>query len=122
MFSVETDDINRLIKINWSENVGLEEMRDGAEQVRALSANLKHGFRLLSDLTGLQSMDPRGASYIGAIMDLFAAKEVSLIVRVIPDPHKDIGLNILTYFHYGTKVQVETYQNLSDALKSLSAG
>jgi hypothetical protein len=122
MFSVETDDINRLIKINWSENVSLEEMREGAEQVRALSANLKHGFRLLSDLTGLQSMDPRGASYIGAIMDLFAAKEVSLIVRVIPDPHKDIGLNILTYFHYGTKVQVETYQNLSDALKSLSAG
>jgi hypothetical protein len=121
MFSVEADDINRLIKINWSENVSLDEMREGAEQVRALTANIKPGFRLLSDLTGLKSMDPGGASYIGAIMDLFAAKQISLIVRVIPDPRKDIGLNILSYFHYGSQVQVETYQNLADALQSLSA-
>jgi hypothetical protein len=41
-------------------------------------------------------------------------------VRVIPDPHKDIGLNILSYFHYGSKVPMATYQNLGDALQSLS--
>jgi hypothetical protein len=84
MFSVEADDINRLVKINWSENVSADEMRECAEQLRALTANMRPGFRLLSDLTGLKSMDPTGASYIGAIMDLFAAKQVSLIVRVIP--------------------------------------
>jgi hypothetical protein len=120
MFSVEADDINRLIKINWSENVSADEMRECAEQLRALTANMRPGFRLLSDLTGLKSMDPTGASYIGAIMDLFAAKQVGLIVRVIPDPHKDIGLNILSHFHYGSRVQVATYQNLSDALQRLS--
>jgi hypothetical protein len=120
MFSIEADDINRLIKINWSENVSADEMRECAEQLRALTANMRPGFRLLSDLTGLKSMDPAGASYIGAIMDLFAAKQVSLVVRVIPDPRKDIGLNILSYFHYGSQVQVATYQNLSDALQSLS--
>jgi hypothetical protein len=120
MFSVEADDINRLVKINWSENVSADEMRECAEQLPSLTANMRPGFRLLSDLTGLKSMDPNGASYIGAIMDLFAAKQVSLIVRVIPDPHKDIGLNILSYFHYGSKVPMATYQNLSDALQSLS--
>jgi hypothetical protein len=87
MYSVEVDDINRLIKVNWSENVSADEMRECAEQLRALTANIKPGFRLLSDLTGLKSMDHTAASYIGAIMDLFAAKKVSLIVRVIPDPH-----------------------------------
>jgi hypothetical protein len=120
MFSVEADDINRLVKINWSENVSADEMRECAEQLRTLTANMRPGFRLLSDLTGLKSMDPTGASYIGAIMDLFAAKQVSLIVRVIPDPRKDIGLNILSYIHYGSQVQMATYQNLSDALQSLS--
>ena len=120
MFSVETDDLNRLVKISWSENVSADEMRRCAEQLRALTADVKPGFRLLSDLTGLKSMDPTGVSYIAAIMDLFAAKQVGLVVRVIPDPRKDIGLNILSYFHYGSQVQVETYQNLRDALESLS--
>jgi hypothetical protein len=120
MFSVEADDINRLIKINWSEIVSADEMRECAEQLRALTADMRPGFRLLSDLTGLVSMDPGGASYIAAIMDLFAAKQVELIVRVIPDPRKDIGLNILSYFHYGSQVRIETYQNLRDALQSLS--
>jgi hypothetical protein len=53
-------------------------------------------------------------------MDLVAAKQVGLIVRVIPDPRKDIGLNILSYFHYGPQVRIETYQSLRDALESLS--
>jgi hypothetical protein len=120
MFSVEADDINRLIKITWSENVSADEMRECAEQLRALTVDIGPGFRLLSDLSGLESMDPTGASYIAAIMDLFAAKQVGLIVRVIPDPHKDIGLNILSHFHYSSQVQVVTYQNLRDALQRLS--
>jgi hypothetical protein len=120
MFSVEVDDINRLIKISWSQNVSADETRECAEQLRALTAGMRPGFRVLSDLTGLKSMDPTGASYIAAIMDLFAAKQVGLIVRVIPDPHKDIGLNIMSYFHYGPQVQVVTFQNLRDALQRLS--
>ena len=120
MFSVETDHLNRLVKISWSENVSADEMRRCAEQLHALIADVRPGFRLLSDLTGLKSMDPAGASYIAAIMDIFAAKQVGSVVRVIPDPRKDIGLNILSYFHYGSQVQVETYQNLKDALQSLS--
>jgi hypothetical protein len=122
MFSVEADDINRLIKISWSKKVSADEMRECAEQLRALTADMRPGFRLLSDLTGLESMDLAGTSYIAAIMDLFAAKQVGMIVRVIPDPHKDIGLNILSYFHYGSQVQVLTYRNLRDALQTLSLG
>ena len=120
MFSVEADDINRLIKISWSENVSADEMRECAEQLRALTADMRPGFRVLTDLTGLESMDPTGASYIAAIMDLFSAKQVGLIVRVIPDPHKDIGLNILSYFHYRSQVQIVTHKSLRDALRSLS--
>lgn len=120
MFSLEADDSNRLIKISWSDIVSVDEMRECAEELRALITDVRPGFRLLADLTGLESMDHTGASYIAATMDLVAAKQVALIVRVIPDPRKDIGLNILSYFHYGPEVRIETYQSLRDALESLS--
>ena len=122
MFSVEADDSDRLLKINWSDIVTVDEMRECADQLRPLIAAMRPGFRLLGDLTGLVSMDPAGASYIAAIMDLLAAKQVGFIVRVIPDPRKDIGLNILSYFHYGPEVRVETYERLTDALQRLSLG
>jgi hypothetical protein len=122
MFSVEADDSDRLLKINWSDIVTVDEMRECADQLRPLIADMRPGFRLLRDLTGLVSMDPAGASYIAAIMDLLAAKQVGFIVRVIPDPRKDIGLNILSYFHYGPEVRVETYERLADALQRLSLG
>lgn len=120
MFSVETDHSNRVLKISWSDIVTVDEMRDCADQLRPLIAGMRPGFRLLGDLTGLVSMDPAGISYIAAIMDLLAAKEVGFIVRVIPDPRKNIGLNILSYFHYGPQVRVETYERLEDALQRLS--
>jgi hypothetical protein len=41
MFSVEADNSNRLIKISWSENVSADEMRECAEQLRALTADMK---------------------------------------------------------------------------------
>ena len=113
MFSVEADDINRLIKVSWSENVSADEMRECGEQLRALTADMRLGFRVLTDLTGLESMDHTGASYIAAMMDLFSAKQVGLIVRVIPDPHKDIGLNILSYFHYGSQADLRHRKNVS---------
>ena len=120
MFSVEADDNNGLLKISWSDIVSVDEMRECADQLRPLIADMSPGFRVLGNLTGLVSMDPAGASYIGAVMDLLAEKQVGFVVRVIPDPRKDIGLNILSYFHFGPKVRVETYQRLADALQRLS--
>jgi hypothetical protein len=40
--------------------------------------------------------------------------------RVIPDPHKDIGLNILSQFHYGPEIEIATFQTLADALQSMA--
>ena len=37
------------------------------------------------------------------IMDALAEKNVASVTRVMPDPHKDIGLNILSQFHYGPR-------------------
>ena len=39
------------------------------------------------------------------------------MTRVMPDPHKDIGLNILSQFHYGPEIQIATFETLADALQ-----
>jgi hypothetical protein len=52
---------------------------------------------------------------IGLQMEAFDRAGVSLVVRVIPDETKDIGLNILTIFHYQNQPQVATCRSLTEA-------
>ena len=65
-------------------------------------------------------MDSAAAQHIAEIMDALAAKQVASVTRVIPDPHKDIGLNILSQFHYGPDVTITTFETLADAVKSIA--
>jgi anti-anti-sigma regulatory factor len=120
MFSVEADDAERLIKIRWSGKVDSTEMRTCAEQLAGSLAEVRPGFRILTDMTDLESMDPTGARFLGSIMDLCLEKQVGHVVRVLPEPHKDIGFNIMSYFHYGSKVRVTTCQSLTDAWQLLA--
>jgi hypothetical protein len=46
---------------------------------------------------------------------------VEAVVRVIPDPQKDIGLNILSLFHYRRRVRIVTCATLGEAMKALEA-
>ena len=120
MFSIEASDAKRLIKISWSGQVHLDEMRRCAEEIGVAASKMRPGFRILADMTDLESMDFAGAPYIGSVMDLCVTKQVEHVVRVIPDPHKDIGLNIMSHFHYGSKVRVTVCENLDDAIRRLA--
>ena len=62
-------------------------------------------------------MDPAAARHVAEIMDALSQKQVASVTRVMPDPHKDIGLNILSQFHYGPEIQITTFQTLADALR-----
>lgn len=120
MFSIESSDAERLIKISWSGRVDLDEIRRCTEEIGLAASKMRPGFRILADMTDLQSMDYAGAPYISSIMDLCVAKQVEHVVRVIPDPSKDIGLTIMSHFHYGSKVQVTICKDLAEALRLLA--
>ena len=90
MFSVDANDVERLIKISWSGQVDADETRRCAEEISVTASKMRPGFRVLADLTCLESMDPAGAPYIGSVMDLCVTKQVEHVVRVIPDPRKDV--------------------------------
>ena len=56
------------------------------------------------------------------MMDAFAEKQVASVTRVMPDPRKDIGLNILSNSITVLKIEISTFQTLADALESLVEG
>jgi hypothetical protein len=83
-------------------------------------ADLPAGFRLLTDLSRLESMDIGCETEIARVMELCNEKGVTAVVRVISRPQQDIGFNILTLFHYERKVQTATCQSMEEAGRLLS--
>jgi hypothetical protein len=119
MFRIEFDHPRNLLVIQYSDHVGPEETERALEEMRLALERVGRGFRLLADLTALQSMDVLCAPHIESAMDLCNGKGVSDVVRIIPDPRKDIGMQIMSYFHYGGDVRVVTCETLDQATKLL---
>ena len=122
MYSVELDQSKRFLVISASQRVTAEQARLAAKRVRELLQDVAPGFRVLADFRWLDSMDSAAARHIAEIMDALAEKGVVSVTRVMPDPHKDIGLNILSQFHYGPEIQIATFQTLADALQNMAGG
>jgi len=111
----EVDPPKNLLIIRYRGVVGAEETEKGLEEIRSGLATLESGFRLLADLTELESMDVKCAPFIEKAMDLCNEKGAAIVVRVIPDPHRDIGLQIMSIFHYGGSVQIINCGTLAEA-------
>jgi anti-anti-sigma regulatory factor len=119
MLSYSVDESGRVLTISYSHHVNRAEVADCLDAVRNRMDQLRPGFVLLSDLTSLESMDPDCAESLGALMELLNDRGIALILRVIPDPAKDIGFNLIAQFHVRRPVRVQTLTNLAEALKIL---
>jgi hypothetical protein len=122
MYTVELDRSKRLLVISAAQRVTAEQAKQAAHQVRELLQDVAPGLRVLADFRWLESMDSGTARHVADMMDALAAKQVASVTRVISDPHKDIGLNILSQFHYGPDIQITTFERLADAVQSLTEG
>jgi anti-anti-sigma regulatory factor len=121
MYAVELDRSKRLLVISATQKVTVAEAKLVAERIHELLGDIAPGFRVLADFRGLESMDSAAARHIAKIMDALAEKNVASVTRVMPDPHKDIGLNILSQFHYGPEVSITTFETLADAVQNIAA-
>jgi len=119
MFHAEIDTSKRVLTVSFVHKVDSTEMKSCLEKVQSLLVNVEPGFRLLTDLTSLDSMDADCSPFLGEMMSLCDAKGINAVVTVVPDPKKDIGFTILEPFHYGKNVEVMTYETLADAIQSL---
>ena len=97
-----------------------DEAKIVVKRIGEVLQDIAPGFRVLADFRGLESMESAAARHIAKIMDALAEKNVASVTRVMPDPHKDIGLNILSQFHYGREVTITTFETLADAVQSIA--
>jgi anti-anti-sigma regulatory factor len=121
MYAVELDQSKRLLVISALQRVTAEQVEAVAYRVRELLHDIAPGFRVLVDFRWLDSMDSAAAPHLARIMETLTQKGVASVARVMPDPHKDIGLNILSQFHYGQDIPITTFETLADALQNLAA-
>jgi hypothetical protein len=119
MFELQIDVPKNLARLTYGDCVKPDELRLCAEEFEARLPELSAGFRLLTDLTGLEAMDVGCAPYIKAIMELCNARGIGLVVRVIPDPKKDIGLSIMSLFHYRRDLRILTFETVAEAVAAL---
>ena len=115
MLLVTSNKSKQLLFISYIGQVRLEEFRSGREELTMQLKALSPGFRLLADFSQMASMRLDCAPELGRMMDLIGQAGVSLVVRVIPEPSRDIGMNIMTVFHYPHRPRVITCHNLTEA-------
>jgi anti-anti-sigma regulatory factor len=120
MFLTEFNRSLRLVKITIAGDTTADEARSGLEKLRSLLAEVTPGFRLLADLSAVVSMPTSAAPYIGQIMESCGEKGVDMVVRLLPtDPSKDIGLAIMSRFHYAPDVPIVTCATMEEAMRHL---
>src|SRR5215472_10216214 len=120
MYAAELDRSKRLLVISAVQRVTAQEVKAVAKRVREVLQDVAPGFGLLVDFRWLDSMDSAAAPHLGEIMDALTEKGVGSVTRVIRDSHKDIGLNILSQFHYGPEIQITTFETLADAVQNIA--
>ena len=120
MYAVELDHSKRLLVISAAQHVTAEQVKAVAERVHEVLQRVEPGFRVLVDFRWLDSMDAAAAPHLAKIMEMLTEKGVASVARVMPDPHKDIGLNILSQFHYARDIPITTFGTLADALEGIA--
>jgi hypothetical protein len=120
MYLTEFDRSQRLVKITVAADVIVEELKSAIENLVSLLRDVEPGFRVLADLSALVSMPTTAAPYLGQIMEVCAGKGVALVVRLLPpDPSKDIGLAIISQFHYPPHIPIITCATMEEAMRVL---
>jgi hypothetical protein len=120
MFLATTNQAKRLLHLSYIGNVEADELHRGIENVSELLRDLPAGLRVLADMGRLEAMNIACAPEIGRAMELLEQHGVEMVVRVIPDPTKDIGMNIISVFHYHNRPRTVTCETMCEAAKILS--
>ena len=119
MFLATVNKAKQLLYLSFIGRVSAEQLQQSREDIVLLLADLQSGFRILTDLSRLDSMEASCAKEIGEVMELCEQKGVGSVIRIVPDAGKDIGLNILTLFHYRRRPRIITCSNLAQAEEAL---
>ncbi len=120
MFLATSNEVKQVLLISYIGQVVPAELARGRQDGEKLLAGLRPGFRVLADFGRLEAMDTACAAEIGRLMELLDQKSIGLLVRVMPDASKDIGMDILANFHYRRRPLTVTCKTMEEAAEKLA--
>ena len=119
MFQANADPSKNLLTFAFSGQVSHDETARWKKEIPGLLAKLKTGFKLLSDFSGVESFELASAPDIEEVMDLLNKAGIVKVVRVIAHPRQDIGLSIMSLFHYRRCISIVTCETMEQGLSAL---
>lgn len=119
MVHIHADTDRQILSFEFAGQVSAEDMQAKIKDLRRELERLRSGFILFTDLGKLEAMENAATDQIAEYMDVCAAKGVGRIVRLIPDPAKDIGFALLGVFHYEKDIPLVTCTDIEDARRAL---
>ena len=105
--------------IEFSGRVDKAQAEEHYSRIEQIVPQDVRSFKILTDFSGVQTMDLEIQDIIKKVMDYFNERGVTEILRVIPDPAQDIGFNIMSAFHYSKGVKILTLESRQEALARL---
>jgi len=118
-FEIQLDAPRNLLRIRFWGHVTAAKMQNYLATAESHLPQMRAGFTLLTDLRELEEMDLDCVTALTKVMDRMRAGGVGLVVRIVPDPNKDIGLKILSIIHYRRGVRIVTCETLAEAERAL---
>ncbi len=115
MLKINFDHAHNRVVIIMGQHFIAAEAEELYSAVKQMAPRLKKGFSVITDLSSLEAMDTNTHHFIEKTMELLNQCGISKVVRIIPDPTKDIGLNIMSLFHYSRDVMIHNCKTLKEA-------
>ena len=109
----------KLLQLRFRGNVAGKDMAPELERLAPMFLQLGAGFSLVTDLSDLENMDLDCVPHVTRMMDMCLRAGVRQVVRVIPDPGKDIGFKLLSMTHYRRKIPVVTCETRDEAERAI---
>jgi hypothetical protein len=119
MFFATINKSKQLLFFNYIDHVTKAELERGYDEIAILLTELSPDFRLLVDYGRMESLDLNAVDIIGKTMELLEHHGLDQLVRVMPDPSKDIGLRIIGIFHFKKKHRIIVCENMAEAARKL---
>ena len=115
MFIIKSDIKRNLLHIQYLGHFDAKQGPAFCACVQKEVSGLRKGFRIISDLSELNTMDISAAPFVEQAMDICNEHGVGMIYRIISNPDKDIGFNIMSSFHYSQDVKILNFKSPEEA-------
>jgi hypothetical protein len=120
-FEIEADAERRILRTYFRGLVAAADLAAAADRSSRIIEQMAPGFTVVADLSALEKMDLDCVPHLTRLMDEFRRARVGRVLRIIPDPNKDIGFTLLSHTHYRGEVPFSTLTSVAEAQMELAA-